>query len=154
MTSDSTTTDGLSALRALFFDNAVPLPLGALLGMKPVSVEAGTMRFSLEPTRELYNPLGTVHGGIIATLLDSAMGCAVQSVLGAGDRYTTLEIKVNYVRPVVETTGEVIGEGKVVHEGGRIATAEASVTDSAGRLYAHATTTCLISRARPAQMSA
>jgi uncharacterized protein (TIGR00369 family) len=90
--------------------------------------------------------MGTMHGGIVATLVDSAMGCAVLSMLPAGTSYTTLELKTNYVRPIVQTTGRVRAEGRVVHLGGRVATTEAQVVDDAGTLYAHATSTCLVTR--------
>jgi uncharacterized protein (TIGR00369 family) len=87
-----------------------------------------------------------VHGGLASTLCDSAMGCAIQSTLPAGVGYTTLELKVNFVRPLTTATGLVLCEGKVINIGGRVGTAEARVTDRAGKLYAHATCTCLIMR--------
>ena len=99
-----------------------------------------------KPAEFHYNPLGTVHGGVTATLLNSALGCTVQSMLPAGTGYTTLELKVNYLRPITSKTGTVYSEGKLIHLGGRIATAEARVTDASGKLYAHATTTCIILR--------
>lgn len=94
-----------------------------------------------------YNPIGVVHGGVAATLLDSAMGCAVHSTLPAGAGYTTLEIIVNYLRPLTVATGPVRCEAKVIHLGGRTATAEGRIEDDRGRLYAHGTTTCMIFRA-------
>lgn len=87
-----------------------------------------------------------VHGGLAATLCDSAMACAVYSSLPAGTDYTTLELKVNYLRPLTVQTGRVLCEGTVIHEGGRVATAEARVTDAGGKLYAHATSTCMLFR--------
>jgi uncharacterized protein (TIGR00369 family) len=102
--------------------------------------------FTAQPAEYHYNPLGTVHGGVAATLLDSAMGCAVQSVLPHGAGYTTLEIKVNYLRAMTSRTGRVYAEGKVIYVGGRIATAEARLTDGEGKLYAHGTTTCILLR--------
>jgi uncharacterized protein (TIGR00369 family) len=93
-----------------------------------------------------YNPIGVVHGGVAATLLDSAMGCAVHSTLPAGARYTTLEIKVNYIRPMSAETGEVRCEANIIHVGARTATAEGKIVDQQGKLYAHATTTCIIFR--------
>src|ERR687893_709523 len=105
------------------------------------------MNFGLaEPAEYHYNPIGVVHGGLAPTLLDSAMGCAVHSVLPAGAGYTTLEIKVNYIRALTAGTGEVRCEARVIHVGGRTATAEGKVLDAAGKLYAHATTTCIIFR--------
>jgi uncharacterized protein (TIGR00369 family) len=109
-------------------------------------VSEGRVVFSAEPAEYHYNPLGTVHGGIAATLLDSAMGCAVQSLLPAGTGYTTLEIKVNYLRPITSATGPVTCEGKIIHLGGRVATAEARLSDATGKLYAHGTTTCILLR--------
>jgi uncharacterized protein (TIGR00369 family) len=113
-------------------------------------VSEGRVVFAGEPAEYHYNPLGTVHGGVMATLLDSALGCAVQSLLPAGTTYTTLELKVNYLRPVTVKTGPIYAEGKIIHLGGRIATAEARLTDAAGKLYAHGTTTCIILRPSPA----
>src|SRR5919107_950866 len=98
------------------------------------------------PGPQHFNPIGTVHGGLAATLLDSAMGCAVHTTLPAGAGYTTLEIKVNYVRALTAGTGGVRCEARVIHVGGRTATAEGKVLDAAGKLYAHATTTCIIFR--------
>jgi uncharacterized protein (TIGR00369 family) len=92
-----------------------------------------------------YNPIGLVHGGFAATLLDSAMGCAVQTIVPAGSGYTTLEIKVNFSRPMTRDTGRVLAEGVVVHGGRTVATAEGRlVAENSGKLLAHATTTCLI----------
>ncbi|HEY0035194.1 MAG TPA: PaaI family thioesterase, partial [Longimicrobium sp.] len=93
-----------------------------------------------------YNPIGVVHGGLAATMADSAMGCAVHSTLPAGAGYTTLEFKINFVRPLTRDTGRVLCEARTIHVGGRVATAEARVTDAEGRLYAHATTTCMVFR--------
>jgi uncharacterized protein (TIGR00369 family) len=106
----------------------------------------GRAVFTVEPAEYHYNPIGVVHGGLAATLLDSAMGCAVHSTLPAGVGYTTLEIKVNYIRAMTAETGLVRCEAQVIHVGGRTATAEGRVIDSSGKLYAHATTTCMIFR--------
>src|SRR5690606_33755904 len=100
--------------------------------------------FVCEPGEFHYNPIGSIHGGLAATLLDSAMGCAVHSTLPAGVGYTTLEIKVNYMRPLRIERGEVRCEGRVIHRGGRTAVADGRVVDADGKAYAHATTTCLI----------
>jgi uncharacterized protein (TIGR00369 family) len=121
-------------------------PVIATLGFVLDSVEAGRVQFSFEPAEYHYNPIGVVHGGLTATLCDSALGCAVHSTLPAGTAYTTLELKVNFVRALTKETGPVRCEGKVISVGGRVATAEARVTDAAGTLYAHATTTCLVIR--------
>jgi uncharacterized protein (TIGR00369 family) len=119
-------------------------PIADLVGMELVELGEGQATFALDPAERHYNPLGTVHGGIAATLLDSAMGCAVHTTLGEGERYTTLELKVNFVRAITEATGRVVASGAVIHRGGRIATAEARLADENGRLLAHGTSTCLI----------
>ncbi|MBC8075392.1 MAG: PaaI family thioesterase, partial [Chloroflexales bacterium] len=98
------------------------------------------------PAEYHYNPIGSVHGGVAATLCDSAMACAIHTTLPAGVGYTTLELKVNFVRPITVQTGRVTCEGTLIHMGGRVATAEARLTDASGALYAHATTTCLVLR--------
>jgi uncharacterized protein (TIGR00369 family) len=140
------TMSGIAYLKAIQSGELPPPPIAALIGMAMVEVSEGRAVFSAEPAEYHYNPLGTVHGGIAATLLDSAMGCAVQSLLPAGTGYTTLEIKVNYLRPITSATGTVTCEGTIIHLGGRIATAEARLTDATGKLYAHGTTTCLLLR--------
>lgn len=116
-----------------------------MIGLELDHIGDGLVTFAFEPAECHYNPLGTVHGGILATLLDSAMGCAVPSQLQAAFSYTTLELKVSFLRPVRMTTGRVRGQGKVMHFGGRVATAKAHLVDATGALYAHATSTCLIS---------
>lgn len=123
-----------------------PPPLAVLLNFDLVEVGEGHATFAVEPAEYHYNPIGVVHGGLAATLLDSAMGCAVHSTLPAGAGYTTLEIKVNFIRAMTGETGRVRCEAKVVHVGTRTATAEGRVIDEAGKLYAHGTTTCLILR--------
>jgi uncharacterized protein (TIGR00369 family) len=140
------TISGIAFLRALQSGEFPPPPFAVLIGMWITEVSEGRVVFAAEPSESHYNPLGTVHGGVIATLLDSALGCAVQSMLPAGTSYTTLELKVNYLRPITTKTGTVYAEGKIIHLGGRIATAEARLTDADGKLYAHGTTTCIILR--------
>ena len=137
---------GIAFLKAMQSGELPPPPYAALLGIWITEVSEGRVVFAAEPSEYHYNPLGTVHGGVIATLLDSALGCAVQSMLPAGTSYTTLELKVNYLRPITEKTGTIYAEGKIIYIGGRIATAEARLTDAKGKLYAHATTTCIILR--------
>jgi uncharacterized protein (TIGR00369 family) len=128
-------------------DGRVPAPPFAMtLDMRLVEVEEGRAVFECEPAEYHYNPLGVVHGGLAATLLDSAMGCAVHSLLPVGVSFTTLEIKVNYLRALTSETGTVRAEGWIVNLGGRVAVAEGRVVDAAGKLYAHSTTTCLILR--------
>jgi uncharacterized protein (TIGR00369 family) len=119
-------------------------PIGHTLDFWPVEWEVGRIVFQGTPAMAHYNPLGSVHGGWIATLLDSAVGCAVHSTLPAGKGYTTIELKVNYVRAVTSESGPLRAEGKVIHVGGQVATAEGRLHDAAGKLYAHATTTCLV----------
>ena len=137
---------GLEYLQALQVGELSPPPISVLIGMALTEVSEGRVVFMAEPAEYHYNPLGTVHGGIAATLLDSAMGCAVQSMLPYGGGYTTLELKVNYLRPMTGKTGTVYAEGKIIHVGGRIATAEGRLTDASGKLYAHGTTTCILLR--------
>jgi uncharacterized protein (TIGR00369 family) len=136
---------GLEFLRAIGAGELPPAPIAELLGFAPVEVEEGRVVFAVVPGPEHYNPIGTVHGGLAATLLDSAMGCAVQSTLPAGVGYTTLELKVNFVRPITTETGRILCEGTVVHRGGRVATADGrAFAEADGALLAHGTTTCLI----------
>jgi uncharacterized protein (TIGR00369 family) len=119
-------------------------PVAELVGFELIELGEGRAAFRMDPAERHYNPLGTVHGGIAATLLDSAMGVAVHTTLEDDQTYTTLELKVNYVRAITEDTGPVVATGSVIHRGGRVATAEARLTDAAGRLLAHGTSTCLI----------
>src|SRR5918998_207440 len=137
---------GLEYLRKIVAGELPRPPISALMNFGISELEEGRAVFTVEPAEYHYNPIGVVHGGLAATLLDSAMGCAVHSTLPAGAGYTTLEIKVNYVRAMTSETGEVRCEARVVHVGGRTATAEGRVTDAAGKLYAHGTTTCIIFR--------
>lgn len=135
---------GLAYLQAIQRGDVPPSPIAALMGISLHEVSEGRVVFSLQPEEYHYNPLGSVHGGVAATLLDSAMGCTVQSVLLEGQWYTTLEIKVNYLRALKEDTGIIYCEGKMIHLGGRTAMAEARIIDTAGKLYAHGTTTCIL----------
>ena len=120
------------------------LPMGDKLGFSLVEAGLGRVVFAGTPSSGHYNPLGRVHGGWAATLLDSAMGGAVFSVLAAGQLLTTVELKVNYVRALTDETGPVRAEGRVINAGRTIATAEGRLLDADGKLYAHGTTTCLI----------
>jgi len=115
-----------------------------LLVDRVLSVEEGKAVFSLTPAEQHYNPIGVVHGGLAMTLLDSAMGCCVHTRLPAGTAYTTLEVKVNLVRAITAKTGTIRATGRVIHLGGKTATAEAKLEDAAGKLYAHGSTTCII----------
>jgi uncharacterized protein (TIGR00369 family) len=130
-------------------DGSLPSPpVCRLLGFALTEVEPGRAGFECAPSESQYNPIGSVHGGVISTLLDAALSCAVHATLPAGTAYTTAELKVNFVRPVVVGTGRLRAEGRVIHGGNRLATAEARLTDLAGKLYAHAVGTCLIFTAR------
>jgi uncharacterized protein (TIGR00369 family) len=135
---------GADFLAAISAGELPPPPIGATMGFLPVSVEPGVVIFQGTPGPEHYNPSGAVHGGYAATLLDSAVGCAVHSMLPQGKGFTTLELKVNYIRAMTDKTGPVRAEGKVITVGGQVAVAEGKLTDANGKLYAHATTTCLI----------
>jgi uncharacterized protein (TIGR00369 family) len=136
---------GLAFMRAIRDGELPPPPIAALMGMTVTDVDEGRAVFAAEPAEFHYNPIGVVHGGLAATLLDSALGCAVQTTLEAGVAYTTLEVKVNFVRPITLDTGRVLSEATVLHRGSKIATAEGRVTSERdGRLLAHATTTCLL----------
>jgi uncharacterized protein (TIGR00369 family) len=138
------TMSGLEYLRALLEGKVPPPPIAVLLGMWIEELSEGHAVFAVEPAEYHYNPIGTVHGGLAATLLDSALGCAIHSMLPAGTGYTTLQLNVNYLRPITDKTGVVYSTGNVIQVGGRVATAEGRVTDTDGKLYAHATTTCII----------
>jgi len=138
---------GLEYLQKIVAGELPRPPIGALMNFNITELSEGRAVFTVEPAEYHYNPIGVVHGGLAATLLDSAMGCAVHSTLPAGAGYTTLEIKVNYIRPMTTETGRVRCEANVIHVGGRTATAEGRVTDEHGKLYAHGTTTCIIFRA-------
>jgi uncharacterized protein (TIGR00369 family) len=137
---------GLDYLQKIVSGELPRPPIGALMNFEITELSEGHAVFAVEPAEYHYNPIGVVHGGLAATLLDSAMGCAVHSRLPAGASYTTLEIKVNYIRPMMAETGRVRCEANVIHIGGRTATAEGRVVDENGKLYAHATTTCIIFR--------
>jgi uncharacterized protein (TIGR00369 family) len=134
---------GVAQLRALMRAGQMP-GIGKSLGFTLVEVEEGLVVFAGEPGPHAYNPIGTVHGGYAATLLDSACGCAVHSMLRPGQKYTTLELKVAYHKAMTDKTGLVRAEGKVLSIGRRAAFAEARLTDAAGRLYASATSTLLV----------
>ena len=137
---------GLDTIRAIFAGELPPPPIAELMGFRGVEAEPGRAVFEILPGEQHYNPIGSVHGGVALTLLDSAMGCAVHTLLEAGVGYTTLEVKANFVRPITADTGLIRCEGLVLHRGSRVATAEGRVTDAAGRLLAHGTITCLILR--------
>ena len=136
--------DGLSFLRAMIDGTLPQPPMTATLGFRLTEAEHGRAVFKGEPRYEYYNPLGTVHAGFAATLLDSALGCAVHSTLDKGESYVTAEFKMNLVRPLTKDSGTVTAEARIVHRGRTLGTSEGYLRDAAGKLYAHATTTCII----------
>src|ERR1700682_3044855 len=136
---------GLEFLKAMFEGRLPRPPIMSTMAISGGEVDEGRAVFLGEAGEYLYNPIGVVHGGFAMTILDSAMGCAVHTTLGVGERYTTLETKVNFVRPITSDTGPVRCEGVVVHRGGRVATAEGKlIAENTGKLLAHGTTTCLV----------
>jgi len=141
------TMSGIDLLRAINSGELSPAPMVQLVGLTPELAEEGHVIFSMLPADFHYNTMGVVHGGAIATLVDTALGCAVLSTIPRGANHTTVELHLNFVRPVTEATGRIVCEAIVLHSGGRIATAEAKVRDEAGKLYAHASTTCSVSPA-------
>ncbi|GAA0312353.1 hypothetical protein GCM10009087_23120 [Sphingomonas oligophenolica] len=142
-TLDRAALSGIEQLRAMIVSDAQP-PIGRTLDFALVEVEEGRAVFEGNPDGRVYNPIGSVHGGYAATLLDSACGIAVHSRLAPGQAYTTLELKVSYLRGMTADTGLVRAEGVVVSIGRRVAFAEAKLTDAAGRLLATATSTLLV----------
>ena len=140
--------DGLAFLRGIIAGTQPNPPMSETLGFHLAEVEPGRAVFTCVPEFRHYNPIGTVHGGLAATLLDSALGCAIFSTLKKGETWTTLELKLNFVRAMTKDTGLVRAEGRVIHRGRTVATSEGDLKDASGRLYAHATTTCMIFPAR------
>jgi len=139
---------GLEFLRAIAAGQLPGPPIAHTLGFTLSEVSEGLAVFTVEPKEFHYNPIGVVHGGLAATLLDSCMACAIQTTLPRGRAYTTLEIKVNMVRAITSTTGPLRCEGRVIHTGKQVGTAEGRITDAQGRLYAHGTTTCMVFEVR------
>jgi uncharacterized protein (TIGR00369 family) len=145
---------GLDYLRAIADGRIAPPPIALLLGMGIVDVQPGRVTFSLEVGEHLYNPIGSVHGGVFCTLLDSAMGCAAHSVLDRGQAYSTLELKANLVKALTVKTPSVVATGQVISSGRRVITASGQITGPDGTLYAHGTTTCLVTEPRQHPSSA
>jgi len=137
-------TSGLEFLERIVRGELPSPPIMQALDFVPVEAERGRMVYQGTPKSDYYTPIGSVHGGYIATLLDSALGCAVQTMLERGFGYTTLELKVNYVRPLSDRTGPVRAEANVVHVSRQVGVAQGRLVDAAGRMYAWASTTCLI----------
>ncbi len=139
---------GLEYMRRMIAGEFPPPPIAKLVGFRLAAVAPGEAVFECEPGEQHYNPIGVVHGGLAMTLLDSAMGCAVHTLLAKGTGYTTLEVKVNLVRAMTKDTGLLRCTGKVIHQGRSTATAEGRIEDAAGKLYAHGSTTCIVFGAR------
>jgi uncharacterized protein (TIGR00369 family) len=135
---------GIEFLRRIADGRVAQPPICHTLGFRLAEVAPGFALFTMTPQFRQYNPIGSVHGGVAATLLDSCMSCSVQTHLEKGLGYTTLELKVNMVRPITETTGPIRAEGRTLYVGRRSATAEGKIIDAKGTLLAHGTTTCMI----------
>jgi uncharacterized protein (TIGR00369 family) len=138
------TMPGIDYLQAMIDGEIPPPPIISLMDMTLTAVTRGSATFTCQPGESHYNPIGAVHGGFVCTVLDSAAGCAVQTTLPAGTGYTSLEIKVSYLRAVSASTGPLTAVGTVVKPGSRVAFAEAVVTDSEGRVVATASSTLLV----------
>jgi uncharacterized protein (TIGR00369 family) len=140
-----TTLSGLDYMRAIASGEIEQPPFARLLGFGVVEVEEGRALFAVEPGEQHYNPIGVVHGGLAATLLDSAMGVAVHTTLEPGWSYGTLDLSARFVRPITADTGRVLCEGVVVHRGSKTATMEARLwAESSGKLLAHGTGSALL----------
>lgn len=135
---------GLSLMQAMLAGELPRAPIARLMNMSGGEVGPGFVVFEGEPSGDHYNPLGTVHGGYAATLLDSCMGCAVHTTLPAGTGYTTIDLNITYLKAMTADTGKVFARGEVLSSGRLIATARGTLTDSTGRLLATGTTTCLV----------
>ena len=140
------TTSGIEYLHKIMTGELPPSGMVQLLDLKLVEVNEGRAVFTVQPDERHYNGLGIAHGGLAATLLDSALGCAINSMMPAGKAFTTLEMKVNYVRPIRRERGQLRCEANVIHAGSRVATAEGRITDEGGKIYAHGTATCILFR--------
>lgn len=135
---------GLELMQAMSRGDLPPAPIAETLGMVDFGAEAGSVWVELEPEHRHYNPLGTVHGGVLSTLLDTAAACSVHTTLEVGQAYTSLDLTVKFLRPASVESGRLRATGRVIQRGRRTALAEAQVTDAQGRLVAHATSTCMI----------
>lgn len=135
---------GLEYLRRIVRGESPGVPIGETLGFRIVEADPGRVALSGTPDRRSYNLIGTVHGGWAASILDTAMALAVLTQLDARHDFTTLDLKINYLRPLTEDTGGVRAEGSIVHLGRRVALCEGRLVDAGGKLYAHGTSTCLI----------
>lgn len=138
------TMSGFDYLRAILDGEIPPPPIMNTLEIVPVGLEKGQVAFGFEPKEFHYNPIGSVHGGVISTVLDSVMGCTVQSVLPEGFAYTTLELKVNFLKAVTFKSGQMKSVGRIIHSGKSTALVEADLRDEAGTIYAYGVSTCMI----------
>ena len=139
-----TAESGLAFLQGLIDGVHPPPPFSRATGIYLTSVAEGRVVFTGVPSEEFLNPIGTVHGGWTSALLDSAMACAVHTTLKPGQGYTTVEMKINFVRPILPSAGPLTCEGNLIHRGGTLATSEGKLLDERGRLLAHGTETCMI----------
>ena len=135
---------GLDFLQGIVDGKLPNPPICKVLNFHLAEVGEGRVAFEGTPEGSFYNPIGTVHGGFAMTLLDSAVSCAILTTLAKGETLTTLEIKVNLTRPILKDTGLLRAEGRVIHRGRMVATSQGELKDKAGKLYAHATTTCMV----------
>ena len=135
---------GLEFMRALSQGTIPPAPIAQLLGMRAVKVDVGLVVFACTPDESVYNPIGLVHGGLMCTMADSAAGCAVHTTLAAGVGYSSIDITVNFLRPVTLASGTLTATGRVVKPGRRVATAAVEIADGAGKLVATASSSCLV----------
>jgi uncharacterized protein (TIGR00369 family) len=135
---------GLEYFREMIAGRIPPPPMVSLLGLRLVEAEEGRVVFVGEPAEAFYNGMGVAHGGFAATLLDSALGCAINTTMPPGRSFTTVELKVNYTRPLRREVGQVRCEAAIVHVGSRVATAEGRIVDANGKIYAHGSTTCVL----------
>lgn len=136
--------DGLEFFERVMSGEFASAPMATLLGLRITEVARGRIVIAGTATEQFYNGLGIAHGGFAATMLDTALGCAINTMQPAGRVFTTLELKVNYTRPLTRESGELRCEATVLHAGSRTATAEGRILDAHGRLCAHATTTCIV----------
>ena len=143
----ATALGGLEFLRQMLAGTLPSPPFAETTDMWPISADRGRVVFEAAPSARFYNPMGMVHGGWLGTVLDTVMGCAVHSALEAGQFYTTLEMKIVFVKAVFEKTGVLRAEGTLLHAGSRVASAEGKIFDAAGTLVAHGSETCLIMQA-------
>ncbi len=138
------TMSGFDFLNGILKGEIPPPPIATTLDFHPLSLEEGKVVFEFEPQEFHYNPIGSVHGGVISTVLDTVLGCAIHSKLPQGITYTTLELKINFIKAVTSKSGKMIAEGRLIHLGKSTALVEADLKSETGTLYAHGVSTCII----------